>query len=45
MRYYIVDNHGNIWAESDDLNKIKAKFEDYTEEEKKQNELEIIEGE
>lgn len=44
MRYYIIDYQGNIWAESTDITKIKAILNNYTKQEIKENELEIIEG-
>lgn len=44
MRYYIVDNKGNVICESQNGEKILAKFDLYTENIKPNEELEIIEG-
>lgn len=44
MRYYIVDNNGNVWGDFGDLESAKIALENYPQEEITANELEIIEG-
>lgn len=45
MRYYIVDKNGNVWADSDDYDKICTILDNLDKELVESNELEIIEGE
>lgn len=42
MRYYIVDNNGNVCGEAEDRKKIELLFDNFTEEEIEKGELEII---
>lgn len=42
MRYYIVDNMGNLWAESDNQKEIELLLENFPEDQAAEHELEII---
>lgn len=46
MRYYIVDNHGNVCGDFGTIEAAKNSLEnDYSQEQIQNDELEIIEGE
>lgn len=45
MRYYIVDNYGNVWGDFQNYIDAENKLRTYTIEQIEDNELEIIEGE
>ena len=46
MRYYIVDNHGNVCGDFGTIEDAQSHLEnDYSEEQIQADELEIIEGE
>lgn len=46
MRYYIVDNHGNVCGDFGTIEAAQSHLEnDYSEEQIQADELEIIEGE
>lgn len=44
MRYYIVDNLGNVWSDFQNYDEAEIALYNYTIEQIEKNELEIIEG-
>lgn len=44
MRYYIVDNEGNVLGDFQNKQKAELALGSYTDEEIRQKEIEIIEG-